>query len=174
MSKNLRTYGESRSREICAAGAFPGLFRGNIGPASVPPIRLRIQKSSFISFSLLLSPPPEAISKFATHNIFYISSSSHSLHLFFRAIFPETASAASLSPSALRLSPSLSVSLAFSQPYKIAAGKAQVGGGGTVAGERERERERERDAFTFKFLRNWGMDDEVSDAFGEGDTSSLE
>ena len=122
MSKNLRTYGKSESREICPAGASQG-FLGEISTITVTCSAAIIAlhfECAFRNRHLFFSSPLEAISKFATHNISYHFSLSLSIYLFFRTIFPETAS--------------LSL-LAFSQAYKIAAGKAQVEDDGE---ERER------------------------------------
>ena len=97
MSKNLRrrvvlrlrTYGKSGSREIWPAAAFPGLFRGksSMSVAAIvhSPFRLRIQKSSFIS------PSRGGRGNFKIRNAQYFLPFL-SLYLFFRTIFPETAS----------------------------------------------------------------------------------
>ena len=99
MSKNLRrassilrTYGKSGSREIWPAAAFPGLFRGksSMSVAAIvhSPFRLRIQKSSFISPPF---PSRDGGGNFKIRNAQYFLAFLP-LYLFFRTIFPETAS----------------------------------------------------------------------------------
>ena len=83
MSKNLRTYGKSESREICPAGASQG-FLGEISTITVTCSAAIIAlhfECAFRNRHLFFSSPLEAISKFATHNISYHFSLSLSLSL---------------------------------------------------------------------------------------------
>ena len=84
MSKNLRTYGKSESREICPAGASQG-FLGEISTITVTCSAAIIAlhfECAFRNRHLFFSSPLEAISKFATHNISYHFSLSLSLSLY--------------------------------------------------------------------------------------------
>ena len=85
MSKNLRTYGKSESREICPAGASQG-FLGEISTITVTCSAAIIAlhfECAFRNRHLFFSSPLEAISKFATHNISYHFSLSLSIYLSF-------------------------------------------------------------------------------------------
>ena len=79
----MENRGIVKSAQLALSQGFLGEISGRSSDS--------IAHSEIVIYFLSLPSPPEAISKFATHNIFYISSS-HSLHLFFRTIFPETAS----------------------------------------------------------------------------------